>query len=79
MDEFARQVPTIEGLDSQPDDTLRDVIEQARNILEARENKRKKEAVSEIRRIAKMHGLDVAIDKSARKRGRPRKSGTGPA
>ena len=40
---------------------------------------REKEAVSEIRRIAKMHGLNVAIDKTARKRGRPRKSGTGSA
>ena len=73
MDEFARQVPTIEGLDSQSDDDLRSVIDQARNVLGQRKMAREKEAVSEIRRIAKENGLDVAVGKSARKRGRPRK------
>ena len=49
------------------------------NPFGQRKKAREKEAVSEIRRIAKMHGLNVAIDKTARKRGRPRKSGTGSA
>ena len=73
MDEFARQTPTTESLDSRSDDALRDVIDQAKGILETRESERKKQAVAEIRRIAKEHGLDVAIDKPARKRGRPAK------
>ena len=73
MDEFVTKVPTIEGLDSQSDDDLRSVIDQARNVLGQRKMAREKEAVSEIRRIAKENGLDVAVGKSARKRGRPRK------
>lgn len=73
MDEFARQTPTTESLDSRSDDDLRDVIDEAKSILEARETMRKKQAVSEIRRIAKEHGLDVAVNKPARKRGRPAK------
>ena len=77
MDEFARQAPTTENLDSRSDDVLRDVIAQARDILDARETTRKKQAVAEIRRIAKENGLDVAVNKRARKRGRPAKSDTG--
>ena len=77
MDEFAPQTARAETLESQSDNDLRAVIDQARRILEARESKRKKQAVAEIRRIAKEHGLDVAIDKPARKRGRPRKEAPG--
>ena len=76
MDEFARQAPTTESLDSRSDDDLRDVIDQAKSILEARETTRKKQAVAEIRRIAKENGLDVAVNKPARKRGRPAKAVT---
>ncbi len=79
MDEFVKNPPLSGRLEDQPDEALRDVIKQARSVLEARESARKKLAVAEIRRIAKEHGLDVAIDKTARKRGRPRKSGTAPA
>lgn len=77
MDGFVPQTTPAENLDAQSDDDLRDVIAQARSVLAARENKRKKQAVSEIRRIAKEHGLDVTVSKPARKRGRPRKSDTG--
>ena len=73
MDEFVTKLLTIEGLDSQSDDDLRSVIDQARNVLGQRKMAREKEAVSEIRRIAKENGLDVAVGKSARKRARPRK------
>ena len=79
MDDFTRQTPTTESFAAQSDDALRDVIKQARSVLQTRETTRKKQAVSEIKRIAKEHGLDVAVNKTARKRGRPRKSGTGPA
>ena len=77
MGEIARQVPTIQNLESQSDDDLCSVIEQAKAVLEARESERKKQAVAEIRRIAKEHGLDVAVGKTSRRRGRPRNSGTG--
>ncbi len=58
----------IDRLEAQDDDALRALIARARDILAAREDKRKKEA------IAAEHGLDVAVKKPARKRGRPPKS-----
>ena len=76
MDDFTPQSARTTDLDSQSDDALRAVIENARSILEARKTERKKQAVAEIRRIAKEHGLDVAIENPARKRGRPRKAST---
>lgn len=64
----------IERLDTQADDALRALIARAREILAAREDKRKKEAIAAIRKLAAEHGLDVAVRKPARKRGRPPKS-----
>lgn len=61
-------------LDAQDDDALRALIARAREILAAREDKRKKEAIAAIRQLAAEHGLDVAVRKPARKRGRPPKS-----
>lgn len=63
----------IERLDTQDDDALRALIARAREILTAREDKRKKEAIAAIRKLAAEHGLDVAVRKPARKRGRPPK------
>lgn len=79
MDEFVNDPPLTGRLEDGSDDALRAVIDEARGILESRETERKKQAVTEIRRIAKEHGLDVVIDKPARKRGRPRKAGSGSA
>ena len=73
MDEFVGQILTIDGLESQSDAELRNVIGQARSILGQRKKAKEKEAVSKIRRIAKEHGLDIAVGKPARKRGHPRK------
>lgn len=64
----------IDRLEAQDDDALRALIARAREILAARDEKRKKEAIAAIRRIAAEHGLDVAVRKPARKRGRPPKS-----
>ncbi len=64
----------IERLDTQDDDALRALIARAREILAAREDKRKKEAITAIRKLAAEHGLDVAVRKPARKRGRPPKA-----
>lgn len=65
----------IDRLESQDDDALRAMIARAREILASREDKRKKDAIAAIRRIAAEHGLDVAVRKS-RKRGRPSKPKT---
>ena len=71
MDEFAPQTALAGTFESQSDDDLRNAIDRARGILKTRASARKKKAVTEIRRIAKEHGLDVAVGKPARKRGRP--------
>ncbi len=63
----------IEQLGQQGDSELRTIIARARDILAAREEQRKKEAVAAIRQLAKEHGLDIAVRKPARKRGRPPK------
>lgn len=63
-----------ETLDATSDDTLRELIAQAKNLLAARENRRRNDALVQIRQLAKDHGLGIAIKQPARKRGRPRKS-----
>jgi len=64
----------IERLETQGDDELRALIARARDILAAREDKRKKEAIAAIRQLAAEHGLGVTVRKPARRRGRPPKS-----
>jgi hypothetical protein len=56
------------------DDELRKIIADASALLEARESKRKQEAIAEIQRIAREQGLVVRIGTPARRRGRPPKS-----
>jgi len=64
----------IDRLETQDDDELRALIARARDILAAREDKRKKEAIAAIRQLAAEHGLGVTVKKPARRRGRPPKS-----
>jgi len=64
----------IDRLETQDDDELRALIARARDILAAREDKRKKEAIAAIRQLAAEHGLGVTVRKPARRRGRPPKS-----
>lgn len=64
-----------ESLDSMSDNALRELIAHAKGLLATRENKRRNEALLQIRQLAKDHGLGIAIKQPARKRGRPRKSG----
>ena len=68
--------PPVPELDRLGDEALRDVINRARALLANREERRKKEALDDIRRIAKAHGIDIAIRKPARRRGRPPKNKT---
>lgn len=63
-----------ESLDAMSDDSLRGLIAQAKSLLATRENKRRNEALLQIRQLAKDHGLGIAIKQPARKRGRPCKS-----
>ncbi|WP_371061517.1 hypothetical protein [Rhodosalinus sp. 5P4] len=55
------------------DEELRLVIKVASNQLTLRDAERKREAMAKIRMLAKEHGLNVAIDRPPRKRGRPAK------
>lgn len=63
----------VDRLDAQSDDDLRALIGRAREILAGREDKRRKEAIAAIRKLAAEHGLDVAVKRPARRRGRPPK------
>ena len=73
MTEFAKVAVITGDLERQSDQELRDLIDEAGRILKAREAQRKKDALAEIRRIAKTHKLDVSVTKRPRKRGRPAK------
>jgi len=73
MTEFSKLAVLTGDLESHSDQALRDLIDDARQILKVREVRRKKDALAEIRRIAKAHKLDVAVTKRPRKRGRPPK------
>ena len=63
---------TVEAVLAQMDAGL-----EAGKILKARETQRKKDALAEIRRIAKAHKLDVAVTRRPRRRGRPPKESSG--
>lgn len=71
--DLVRNDALVEKLDAHTDDELTSIIARARQILAARDDERKKQAVTAIQRLAKEHGLDIAVKKPARKRGRPPK------
>lgn len=60
-----------QSLDQASDDELRAIIKEASALLRAREETRKKDAIAQIKLLAKEHGLDVAVERPMRKRGRP--------
>lgn len=73
-------VRSMSALDQAPDGELRALIERAAAVLRAREDARMKEAIARIKKLAKQHGLNVAIEPRRRRRGRPPampKAGTG--
>lgn len=63
----------LEALGNMPDAALLEVVQKGRAILAAREKERRAEALREIQRLAKAHGLAVDVKDPKRKRGRPRK------
>lgn len=66
-----------EALADATDDELRALIEDARQLLQQRENGRKREAIATIKALAKEHSLSVAINEPKRRRGRPPKKPDG--
>lgn len=71
MDALAEKNPVLATLEALSDQDLEALIAEAKTLLANRANERRRRALSEIRRIAKEHGLDVAVREPARKRGRP--------
>jgi hypothetical protein len=60
------------GLELSSDEELLSLISQAQDILDRRDDQRKKDALDQIQSLAKAHGLTVSVTKKA-KRGRPSK------
>lgn len=65
-------------LDALSDDQMRQARREIDDRLARRANARRQQALSEIHRLAAAHGLNVAVKKRPRKRGRPPKE-DGPA
>lgn len=63
----------MRDLEQASDEELQKLIKAASDHLARRDAERKREAMAKIRMLAKEHGLNVAIDRPARKRGRPPK------
>lgn len=61
------------GLEKLSDDDLRAVGKRSGALLESREKERRADALREIQKIAKAHGLNVDVKEAAR-RGRPAKA-----
>jgi len=64
----------LDALGDLPDEALQAVAGQAQRILEERAKERRAAARREIQRLAKEHGLDVALKEPKRRRGRPPKA-----
>ena len=63
-------------LDKLADDELRQIAARTRELLEGRKATRQKQALAEIRKLAKAHDLDISAKAKtgAKRRGRPPKS-----
>lgn len=64
---------TDHDLGALADDQLRDLIARANAVLRSRKAERRKQALAEIKRLAKENGLDVSVNNTPRRRGRPPK------
>jgi myosin heavy subunit len=63
----------LAALEKLTDAGLQEVIKRAQTLLKEREQERRREALREIQRLAKEHGIEVDV-KEGRKRGRPAKA-----
>lgn len=52
------------------DEQLKETISTAKKILKDRDNKRKKETLAKIKKMAQEAGLDIAVTKATQKRKR---------
>ncbi|MDP2619206.1 MAG: hypothetical protein Q8P46_03370 [Hyphomicrobiales bacterium] len=78
MSETEASAGVIAGLDRLADSDLRAVMKKASDILAGREKERKAEALREIQKIARAHGLNVDVKDGAKaRRGRPPKAKEG--
>lgn len=77
MDELTMSTatPAHTALDTMSDEELQALIDQARTVLEDRRAAHRREAVAEIKRLAKANGITVSVAPEKKKRGRPRKKG----
>lgn len=62
------------GLDALADAELQALRGEIDALLARRQRARQADALSQIRRLARAHGLDIAASAPARKRGRPPKA-----
>ncbi|MCB9959690.1 MAG: hypothetical protein H6843_13925 [Rhodospirillaceae bacterium] len=71
MDDLTQipMVPPLPALDGLDDQALHDVIARAKAALDKRQAERRKQALSEIKRLAREHGLNVNVDKPKSRRG----------
>lgn len=71
MNDFSAPRALVDQLENETDDGLRLIVRRARAILAERDERQKKAVLDQIRQLAKEHGLNVAVKRPARKRGRP--------
>lgn len=55
------------------DDELKQLSTRAKHILDERAARKRLKAVSEIHRLAKLHGIDLGKESQRKRGGRPRK------
>lgn len=72
MPQSTEHSPHLPSLKTASDEELRKIISEANALLDARETDRKRDAIAKIKALAKEHGLDIAIERQKRKRGRPK-------
>ena len=70
----ADKAVALAALEKLPDDVLKEVLSQGQAMLKARANDRRREALREIQRLAKEHGIRVDVSEPRGKRGRPAKA-----
>lgn len=71
----APRLPALEGLS---DDELRELVKRAQALLHERDREKRQQAVREIERLAKEHGIELEVKGQRKRRGRrPKPKGGG--
>lgn len=61
----------LDQLETMQDSELQELVKRAQKALDSRAEKRKRDAVEEIRKLAQAHGLNVEVKGPRKRRGRP--------